>query len=115
MKKLEIFDPAMCCPTGVCGPSVDPELTRIASSLFSLEKKGFSINRYNLASEPMVFAENEVVNKTLHEKGPDALPITLLNGEVLKVGTYPTNGELSSWLEVEEKEFTEAKPKIRLI
>ena len=25
MKKLELFEPAMCCSTGVCGPSVDEE------------------------------------------------------------------------------------------
>jgi hypothetical protein len=115
MKRLEIFDPAMCCPTGVCGPSVDPELTRIAAVLFSLQKKGFDISRYNLTNEPMVFAENTVVNKVLHEKGPEALPAILLNGELLKMGKYPTNQELSDWLGIDEKEFTESKPKIRLI
>ena len=31
MKKIEIFDPAMCCSTGVCGPSVNPELIRVAA------------------------------------------------------------------------------------
>ena len=31
MKKIEIFDPAMCCSTGVCGPGVDPELLRMAT------------------------------------------------------------------------------------
>ena len=29
MKKIEIFDPAMCCPTGLCGPNIDPEIKRI--------------------------------------------------------------------------------------
>jgi hypothetical protein len=115
MKKLEIFDPAMCCPTGICGPSVDPELTRIAAALFSLQNKGYDINRYNLANEPMAFAENSVVNKVLHEKGPEALPVVLLNSEVLKTGTYPTNQELGEWLEIDEKELTETKPKLRLI
>lgn len=41
--KLEIFDPAMCCSTGVCGPTVDPELARVASALFILEGKGFPL------------------------------------------------------------------------
>ncbi len=44
MTKVEIFDPALCCPTGVCGPSVDPELTRMASAVFLLEKKGLTLN-----------------------------------------------------------------------
>jgi hypothetical protein len=26
MAKMQVFDPAMCCSTGVCGPSVDPTL-----------------------------------------------------------------------------------------
>ncbi|WP_404331705.1 arsenite efflux transporter metallochaperone ArsD [Mesobacillus maritimus] len=109
MNKVEIFDPALCCPTGVCGPSVDPELTRMASAVFLLEKKGFDITRYNLASEPAKFAENEAVNKVLHEKGPEALPMTLLNGEVVKRGTYPTNEQLSEWFGVAEEELKEKK------
>lgn len=28
MKKIEIFDPAMCCPTGLCGTNINPELMR---------------------------------------------------------------------------------------
>ncbi len=33
MKKIEIFDPAMCCPTGLCGTNINPELMRIAVTL----------------------------------------------------------------------------------
>lgn len=39
MKKIEIFDPAMCCSTGVCGPSVNPELIRVAAVVENLKKK----------------------------------------------------------------------------
>ena len=113
MSKVEIFDPAMCCSTGVCGPSVDPELTRMASAIYSLENKGFDIKRFNLANEPAFFAENQAVNKVLHEKGPDSLPITLLDGEVVKEGQYPTNNELAKWFGVKAEELTE-KPKVRI-
>jgi hypothetical protein len=106
MKKVEIFDPAMCCPTGVCGPSVDPELTRVASAIFLLMKKGFDIKRYNLANDPLLFAENEEVNKLLHEQGPDSLPITLLDGVVVKIGSYPSNSELANWFGVNMEELT---------
>ncbi|HWO75568.1 MAG TPA: arsenite efflux transporter metallochaperone ArsD [Bacillus sp. (in: firmicutes)] len=114
MTKVELFDPAMCCPTGVCGPSVDPELTRVASAVFSLEKKGFDITRYNLTSEPDQFANNAEVNKVLHEKGPDALPVILKDGEVVKVGTYPTNEELAAWFGVDVEELKAEKPRVRL-
>lgn len=117
MNKVEIFDPALCCPTGVCGPSVDPELTRMATSVFILEKKGFDIKRYNLANEPGKFAENTKVNQVLHEKGPDSLPITLVNGEVTQAGSYPSNDLLAQWFGIETKELEKKKVtnKINLI
>ena len=46
MKKIEIFDPAMCCSTGVCGPSIDPDLLRIATVLDPLKGKGIIIKRH---------------------------------------------------------------------
>ncbi|MBO1512838.1 arsenite efflux transporter metallochaperone ArsD [Metabacillus bambusae] len=111
--KVEIFDPAMCCSTGVCGPSVDPELTRVASAVYSLEKKGLEIKRYNLTNEPGVFAENSEITRILIEKGPDALPVTLLNSQIKKVGEYPTTEELSEWFGVNPEELKE-KPKVKL-
>jgi Arsenical resistance operon protein ArsD len=113
MTKVEIFDPALCCPTGVCGPSVDPELTRVATSIFVLDKKGYDIKRYNLGTEPAIFVETEEVNKILHAKGPDSLPITLFNGKVVKEGKYPSNDELAEWFGVKAKELAQ-KPKVRL-
>jgi hypothetical protein len=113
MRKVEIFDPAMCCSTGVCGPAVDPELTRVASAVYSLEKKEYSIKRYNLANDPGAFADNDVVNHILHEKGPDALPVTLVDNEPVKIGTYPTNEEMAEWFGVGTEELKE-KPRVRL-
>lgn len=113
MKKVEIFDPAMCCSTGVCGPTVDPELTRVASALYSLEKKGFNVTRYQLTNNPDKFVENGEVNSVLHEKGIDALPVVLVDGQIVKLGCYPTNDELAEWFNVDLKELKE-KPKVRL-
>jgi Arsenical resistance operon protein ArsD len=113
MTKVEIFDPAMCCSTGVCGPSVDPELTRVASAVYSLEQKGFNIKRYQLTSDPDKFAENEEITRVFKEKGPDALPVVLVNEKLVKVGTYPTNEEFAQWFEVQPEELTE-KPKSRI-
>ncbi|MCM3170446.1 MULTISPECIES: arsenite efflux transporter metallochaperone ArsD [Peribacillus] len=111
--KVEIFDPAMCCSTGVCGPSVDPELTRVAAAIYSLGNKGFEIKRYNLTNEPGAFVENAAINQILNEKGPEALPVTLVNDEMVKVGSYPSNEEFSNWFNVQPEDLTE-KPKARL-
>lgn len=113
MKKVEIFDPAMCCSTGVCGPTVDPELTRIASAVYSLEKKGFAISRHNLTDDPGAFVDNKQVNQVLVEKGPDALPVVLVNGEVVKIAEYPTTEELAEWFETAPSELQE-KPRVRV-
>ncbi|MFD2924096.1 arsenite efflux transporter metallochaperone ArsD [Halobacillus naozhouensis] len=110
MNKLEIYDPAMCCSTGVCGPSVDPELTRVASAVFSLQKRGFDIERYNLANEPGKFTEIKAVTDFLQEKGPDALPVILLNGDIVMESTYPSNDELSKWFDIDTEELND-RPK----
>lgn len=115
MKKLEIFDPALCCPTGVCGPSVDPELTRIASALFLLEKKGYDVKRFNLGNQPDVFVSNLQVNKLLNEEGPNVLPIVLFNNEVVKKGQYPSNEDLSEWFQIEESQLITKKPSNNLL
>ncbi|MFB5664140.1 arsenite efflux transporter metallochaperone ArsD [Alteribacillus sp. HJP-4] len=100
--KLEIFDPALCCPTGVCGPDVDPELTRIASDLHVLKNHGAEVIRYNLTQDPEPFVQNKQVNELMKEKGMDVLPVTLLDGEIMKSGDYPNRYELTQWLKLEE-------------
>jgi len=101
MKKIEIFDPAMCCSTGVCGPSIDPELMRIAGVINSLKEKGIIIKRHGLSNEPQDFVTNKVISDILQKEGADVLPVTLVDGEVAKTKEYPTNEELSKWLEIE--------------
>lgn len=115
MKKIEIFDPAMCCPTGVCGPSVDPELARIASVVFLLEKKGVDIRRYNLGNEPDAFVTHQLVNKILQDKGMDALPATVVDGQLMKEGIYPTTAELATWTGIDEKELMVEKPSTKTL
>lgn len=115
MSKVEIFDPALCCSTGVCGPSVDPELVRVATAIFLLGQKGYVVKRYNLGFEPAIFVETKEVNQVLHEKGPDSLPITLVEGVITKIGTYPTNDELAEWFGVQAEELTEKqKPRLTI-
>ena len=97
MKTIEIFDPAMCCPTGLCGPNINPELMRIAAVLETLKRNGVNVARYNLRDEPQLFVDNKVVNQFLQENGADALPITLVDGEVVVSKGYPTTAQLSEW------------------
>lgn len=97
MKEIEIFDPAMCCSTGVCGPSVDKNLLRIATLIDVLKNMGIEVKRHNLSSEPQAFIKNEKVKQLLSEKGADVLPITLVAGEIAVVGQYPSTAQMSKW------------------
>jgi hypothetical protein len=101
MKNIEIYDPAMCCSTGVCGPSIDPELMRIATVINSLKQKGIIIKRHGLSKEPQDFIANTLISELLQKEGAEILPVTLLDGVVVKTRKYPKNAELSQWLETE--------------
>jgi len=97
MSKVEIFEPAMCCPTGVCGPGVDADLLRITAIVGELVSMGKEIERYNLTDSPEVFVQNPKVNDALINIGMGALPLTVVDGEIKKMGDYPTNSDLVSW------------------
>jgi hypothetical protein len=93
---LKVFDPAMCCSTGVCGPSVDPQLVRFAADLEWLRSAGVQVERFNLAQEPAAFASSEVVRQALAERGEAALPLVMADGAVVATGAYPTRAELAA-------------------
>ncbi|APB31423.1 arsenite efflux transporter metallochaperone ArsD [Vagococcus teuberi] len=96
--KLELFEEALCCSTGVCGPSVDENLLRITGVFESLNKiNQVTASRYNLSSNPADFTKNETVLKELQEKGNNILPITLVNDKIVKTGSYPTNEEIQEF------------------
>lgn len=92
---LQIFDPAMCCSTGVCGPEVDPKLVQFAADLDWLKAQGVIVQRHSLSQDPAAFVENKVVHATLTEKGEAALPVILANGKVVTTGHYPNRVELA--------------------
>lgn len=96
MKTLKIYDPAMCCPSGVCGTSVDTKLVQFANFLSSLDKKMFEVQRFGLSSEPQEYVVNAQVAKLLNEEGVESLPLIFLDDELLFKGEYPNVPELSS-------------------
>jgi hypothetical protein len=102
MVKMIIFDPAMCCPTGLCGPVIDPDLLRISTAINNLEKNGVKIERYSLSNNPQAFVDNTTINEILNRDGVDALPVTIVDGKVVKTKKYPTNDELIKFLDVPE-------------
>ncbi|MHB8076753.1 arsenite efflux transporter metallochaperone ArsD [Desulfosporosinus fructosivorans] len=100
MEKMQIFESAMCCSTGLCGVGVDTELLRISTVLNSLKKNGVEVDRFNLTNAPMEFVTNQAINDFINTKGVDELPATVLAGEILITGRYPTNEEFAKLLDI---------------
>jgi hypothetical protein len=97
MKTLEVFDPAMCCSTGVCGVEVDPLLAQFAADLKWIEGQGVTVTRHNLGQEPAAFAGNPAVVREM-EAGMDRLPVVLVDGHVITTGLYPSRAQLAQKL-----------------
>lgn len=97
MIRIEVYDPAMCCPTGICGPSVDQKLVRFAADLEWLKKQGVEVNRFNLAQQPGAFAANPDVRTTLALEGNACLPLIIVDGTVASRGLYPNRQTLAAF------------------
>ncbi len=93
MKTIQVYDPPMCCSTGVCGNDIDPALILFASLLNQLSQRGVKVERYNLGQQPMAFVQNPTVKALLDADGVAALPLILVDGEVHMKGRYLTAGE----------------------
>lgn len=98
MKKVQIFDPALCCSSGVCGTEVDQNLVDFSANVDWAKQQGLTIERVNLAQQPMAFAQNSAVKGLLERSGQAALPITLVDGEVAFAGRYPSRDDLARWI-----------------
>ncbi len=96
-----IYDPARCCAAGVCGPSPNPDLSRLAQDLRKLEAKGCAVSRHTLGQNPKTFTDQPDVSRLLNEQGTDVLPVTAANGTIMKTGSYPTTDELMKWADIE--------------
>lgn len=92
---IRVFDPAMCCPTGVCGPSVDPDLARFSADIDWLKKQGVTVERFNLSQQPAAFAETPAVKEAL-ARGTEVLPLILVGDRIATEGSYPSRETLAA-------------------
>ena len=97
MSHVQIFDRAMCCSTGVCGPQVDPVLPKFAADVEWLKAKGHAVDRFNLAHDGVQFSKNATVQTMLTEEGVDCLPLILVDGQVVSRSDYPSRENLALW------------------
>jgi arsenite methyltransferase len=98
MKTIQVYDKPMCCSTGVCGPEVDPVLPQFAADLDWLKGQGHNIERFNLAQQPQAFIENKAIHRILSTEGTEALPVIVIDNEIVSRKVYPSRDTLTSWL-----------------
>ncbi|EMA40235.1 arsenite efflux transporter metallochaperone ArsD [Halobiforma nitratireducens] len=101
MIDVTIFEDAMCCSTGVCGPDPDEELVQLTRTVDRLrdEYDDIDITRANLANDVGVFLHNQEIYDAVQEEGPSILPITTVDGEVVEQGEYLQYETLESEIE----------------
>ena len=103
MKVLTVYDPPMCCSTGVCGTDIDQKLVDFAADLDWLKSQGVVVRRINLSQEPAEFTKNEEINALMQESGGDELPAILVDDVLVSTSRYPSRRELSSWANIAEE------------
>lgn len=98
---LEIYEPAMCCPSGICGPNPDEALVQLKGDLEKLEKEyqGLRVTRANLAFAANLFLQNKAVFELVKGNGTGVLPVTVLDGEIVAQQRYLKYEELKALVE----------------
>ena len=102
MKTIQVFEPALCCSTGICGVDVDQVLVNFAADVKWAQQNGARIERFNLAQQPQSFAMNATVKAFLDRSGQESLPLILVDDEVALAGRYPGRTELCRWAGIAE-------------
>lgn len=94
--KFELYEPSLCCDSGVCGPEPDKILIDLQNTIQLLKKADIETKRYAINQAPLVFVQNAVVRDFIKANGPGKLPLALLDNEIIKTRGYPTIDELKA-------------------
>lgn len=100
---VEFFDPPMCCPTGLCGPTLDQTLLDVNEMILALQRENVRVERYQMSSNPNAFLSNAEVMSLVREKQMEALPIIVVRGKAIKAGAYPSAEEVRAALDGAKK------------
>ena len=110
MTALTVYDPAMCCSTGICGAQVDQRLVDLATDLDWLKAQGVTVRRFGLSHEPAAFAVNDTIRQIMQESAGDDLPVFLVHGALKAKARYPSRAELADWVGVTGAPVAAAQP-----
>jgi hypothetical protein len=108
MTTITVYDPAMCCSTGICGTDVDQKLVDLAADLDWLQAQGVTVRRFGLSREPAEFAANATIRQIMQDSDGDDLPVFVVDGAVKAKARYPKRAELAEWAGLTDAQMREA-------
>jgi Arsenical resistance operon protein ArsD len=109
-RRIELFEPAMCCQTGLCGPALDQQLIDVREDLRWAESQGAQVARHNLSSAPDAFVANPKITGLIAAFGEQALPVLVVDGDIVMHGQYPSRGELAGLMAKTEESAADRAP-----
>lgn len=102
MVTIRIYEPALCCESGVCGPESDASLVTVTADVRRLKDLGADIERHNLAADPTAFIQDDTVRGFMHTVGSKGLPLTVVDGVTVAIGSYPSRDQLLSYAGIDD-------------
>jgi hypothetical protein len=109
--KIEIFEPNLCCSTGVCGPAPDKALINLQEMVHQIKSTGTEIKRYAINQQPLAFTSNDTIRTYIRENGTGNFPVTLVNGAIVLEKRYPSLDDLKPHV----PELQDLKPAMKVI
>jgi hypothetical protein len=90
MTDLILYEEAMCCSTGVCGPDPDDELVEVSAALDQLEAEidDLDVSRANMQHDIDQFLETQRIYDLVEDQGTSILPITVVDDEIVAKSEY---------------------------
>lgn len=102
MAHVKVYDPAVCCSSGVCSPDTDVTIAQFSAALDKAKKSGVVVDRFTLAHQPGEYVANTTVKGLLDSDGIDVLPLVFVDDEIMSKGGYPSRGEFLGKLGIED-------------
>jgi arsenite methyltransferase len=95
---VKVFDPPMCCSSGVCDAEPDVALAQFAADLQWLRGQGVVVERFTLSQQPDKFVTQPAVLAAVSAGGTNALPIVMVDDQIVMQRQYPSREVLASKL-----------------
>lgn len=95
-RELTIFEGPICCPTGICGPATDPVMIELNETLRKLGEnyRDLKITRASMSFDVALFMQTPLIRDLVRKNGVGILPVTLIDGHIVKQQEYPKYAEI---------------------